>query len=122
MEFNDIMEFFDNNKKEYLQDELKKNRENKHMDEFNEMLRFMGEQAEKLATEGTKLKHYKGGEYTVIGRAKHSETLEQLIVYRSDKDNEIWVRPVSMFFEIVEIKREGLPTEVVSRFEIVKEG
>ena len=49
-------------------------------------------------------RHYKGNEYLVLGVALHSETLEKLVVYRADYgDGGLWVRPLSMFCEIVEI-------------------
>ena len=49
-------------------------------------------------------RHYKGNEYLVLGIALHSETLEKLVVYRADYgDKGLWVRPLSMFCEIVEI-------------------
>ena len=53
-------------------------------------------------------RHYKGGEYTIIGVARHSETDELLVVYRPDcGERGLWVRPRSMFTEFVET-REGL--------------
>ncbi|EKD47348.1 MAG: protein of unknown function DUF1653 [uncultured bacterium] len=49
-------------------------------------------------------RHYKGHEYDVIGVARHSETLEELVVYCLLSDpTEIWVRPLKMFFETVEV-------------------
>lgn len=49
-------------------------------------------------------RHYKGGEYEVVGVARHSETLEPLVVYRPlYNDSGLWVRPYAMFFEDVEI-------------------
>ena len=49
-------------------------------------------------------RQYKGNEYLVLGVALHSETLEKLVVYRADYgDGGLWVRPLSMFCEIVEI-------------------
>ena len=51
-----------------------------------------------------KYRHYKGGEYKVIGLAKHSETLNNLVVYEALYDNELgklWVRPLGMFEETV---------------------
>ena len=59
-----------------------------------------------------KYRHYKGGYYQVIGVAKHSETLDELIVYRN-ADGQLWVRPLAMFTENV-----ALPDgSVVKRFE-----
>lgn len=52
-------------------------------------------------------KHYKGNNYEVIGTAKHSETLEDMVVYKTLYDNPIsklWVRPKDMFEEQVEDK------------------
>ena len=48
-------------------------------------------------------KHFKGNEYEVIGIAKHSENLEPMVIYRAlygEKD--LWVRPASMWNEIVD--------------------
>jgi hypothetical protein len=44
-------------------------------------------------------RHYKGGEYEVIGVARHSETLEAMVVYRPlYEDSGLWIRPHAMFF------------------------
>jgi hypothetical protein len=44
-------------------------------------------------------RHYKGGEYEVIGVARHSETLEPMVVYRPlYNETGWWVRPHAMFF------------------------
>ena len=49
-----------------------------------------------------KYRHFKGGEYELIGIAKHSETLEPMVVYRAlYGDGGLWVRPASMWTEIV---------------------
>ncbi len=46
--------------------------------------------------------HYKGNRYEVIGTAKHSESLEDLVVYRAlYDDGGLWVRPAGMFAEDV---------------------
>lgn len=51
-------------------------------------------------------RHFKGNEYEVIGLARHSETEEELVVYRAlYGDFGLWVRPVSMWNETVE--RDG---------------
>jgi len=48
-------------------------------------------------------RHYKGNEYEVIGIAKHSETLEELVVYKALYGNyDLWVRPLATFTEEVE--------------------
>jgi hypothetical protein len=45
-------------------------------------------------------RHYKGGEYEVIGVVRHSETLEPLVLYRPlYNDSGLWVRPHAMFVE-----------------------
>lgn len=59
--------------------------------------------------EGIKIKHYKGGIYTVIGIGTDSETGEEVGVYRNDIDNRIWVRPIDMFYETVRYKGEWVP-------------
>ena len=49
-------------------------------------------------------RHYKGNEYEVLGVARHSETLEPLVVYRPIAGrSEWWVRPHAMFFETVRV-------------------
>lgn len=48
-------------------------------------------------------RHFKGNEYEVIGTARHSETLEELVVYRALYGNGgLWVRPAAMWTETVE--------------------
>jgi hypothetical protein len=54
-------------------------------------------------------KHYKGGRYEVIGVAKHSETLEKLVVYKHLDDGGLWVRPLAMFSELVEVDGKKVP-------------
>lgn len=47
-------------------------------------------------------RHFKGGEYEVIGIARHSETREEMVVYRAlYGEGGLWVRPLSMWEEIV---------------------
>ncbi|MBE9608589.1 DUF1653 domain-containing protein [Chitinilyticum piscinae] len=49
-------------------------------------------------------RHYKGNEYDVIDLARHSETLEWLVVYRPRYgEGALWVRPYAMFIETVEV-------------------
>jgi hypothetical protein len=55
-------------------------------------------------------RHHKGGEYEVIGVARHSETLEPLVLYRPLRtDVGLWVRPHAMFFEHIEIDGKMQP-------------
>lgn len=66
-----------------------------------------------------KYQHYKGNFYKVIGVAKHSETLEDLVVYETLYDNprsKLWVRPLKMFTENVIIDGKEMP-----RFKFVGE-
>jgi hypothetical protein len=55
-------------------------------------------------------RHYKGNEYTVVGVARHSETLEELVVYRQEYgDRGLWVRPAAMFAETVVVDGQTVP-------------
>lgn len=63
-----------------------------------------------------KYRHFKGKEYEVIGVAKHSETLEEFVVYMALYGNkELWIRPKKMFLE--KVKQEG---KLVNRFEYIE--
>ncbi len=49
-----------------------------------------------------KYRHFKGNEYEVLGVARHSETLEEMVVYKAlYGDGGVWVRPLSMWDETV---------------------
>lgn len=62
---------------------------------------------------GKKYKHFKGGEYLVLHLAKHSETLEDMVVYQAlYGEYGVWVRPLKMFLEEVEV--DGM---LVNRFQ-----
>jgi hypothetical protein len=62
-------------------------------------------------------KHYKGMLYHVIGTCRHSETLEEMVVYRALYDDySLWVRPKEMFLESVEVNDKLLP-----RFQYIHE-
>ena len=55
-------------------------------------------------------RHFKGGEYEVIGVARHSETMEELVVYRAlYGERGLWVRPAGMWLETVERDGQRLP-------------
>jgi len=60
--------------------------------------------------------HYKGNTYQVLGVASHSETEEELVVYRALYGNRgLWVRPLTMFQGKVEVKGKSIP-----RFELIQ--
>lgn len=61
--------------------------------------------------------HYKGNKYKVLSMANHSETLEKMVVYQAlYGDNEVWVRPASMWNEEVLLNGKTL-----KRFEYIGE-
>lgn len=46
--------------------------------------------------------HYKGGHYRVLGVGKHSENLEEFVIYEALYDNpksQLWIRPLAEFTE-----------------------
>lgn len=59
-------------------------------------------------------KHYKGGLYTFVCIASHSETDEQLVIYKNE-EGRVFARPYEMFFD--QVKAEG---KSVPRFEEIK--
>lgn len=61
-------------------------------------------------------RHYKGNLYRVIGIATHSETLESMVVYEPLGKAGLWVRPMAMFIEKIEISGKMVP-----RFDFVEE-
>ena len=62
-------------------------------------------------------RHFKGMEYEVLGVARHSETEEEMVVYRAlYGEGELWVRPASMWLEKVSVGEE-----IVSRFSYLGE-
>lgn len=62
-------------------------------------------------------RHYKGNEYRVLGIARHSETLEPLVVYEAlYGERGLWVRPAVMFTETIDVGGKRMP-----RFSFVPE-
>ncbi len=61
-----------------------------------------------------KYRHYKGGIYEVLGMATHTETLESMVIYADNKGN-MWVRPASMWNEVVDT-----PNGKVKRFTVLE--
>ena len=54
--------------------------------------------------------HYKGNRYEVLGVARHSETEEEMVVYRClYGDHSLWVRPLAMFMESVQVDGRTVP-------------
>ena len=63
-------------------------------------------------------KHYKGAEYNVIYIAKHTETGEDMVVYKSIQCGSIFVRPLSMWFDIINVSNPKESFKGVKRFEL----
>lgn len=69
---------------------------------------------------GNLYKHFKGNFYRIIGVGIHTETKELLVIYKEDGGSLIWVRPLDMFFDLVD--REKYPdADQTYRFELVDE-
>lgn len=62
---------------------------------------------------GGTYKHFKGNTYKVVGFARHSETEEDMVVYQSTKNDELWVRPINMW-------NEYLPEKQTKRFTLIE--
>lgn len=63
-----------------------------------------------MSVQPGRYQHYKGKFYVVFGVAKHSETEEELVVYRTDYgDKSLWVRPLTMFTETVVVNGVTTP-------------
>ena len=64
-----------------------------------------------------KYRHFKGGEYRLLGIATHSETMENMVVYQAlYGEGGIWVRPADMWNELVETDGTTVP-----RFRLTEE-
>ena len=73
----------------------------------------MDNQQSRKIKASTKYRHFKGNEYLVLHIAKHSETLEDMVIYQAlYGEFGIWVRPLDMFLEQVERDRV-----MINRFE-----
>ncbi|MFZ2190547.1 MAG: DUF1653 domain-containing protein [Candidatus Magasanikiibacteriota bacterium] len=56
--------------------------------------------------------HYKGNKYRVFGVGKHSETLEEFVIYEALYDNpesKLWARPINLFIDEVEYQGQKVP-------------
>jgi hypothetical protein len=68
-----------------------------------------------MSLEIGRYRHYKGNEYEIIGVAKHSEDESELVVYKPlYGEQRLWVRPLRMFIETVQVDGETKP-----RFEYI---
>ncbi len=66
---------------------------------------------------GSEYEHYKGHRYKILAIARHSETLEEMVVYQAvDGERAVWVRPLAMFLENVIVDGQTL-----CRFKLVKQ-
>ena len=55
-----------------------------------------------MIQEGEKYRHYKGNAYVILAVAKHSETLEEMVVYQDLSDPaKVWARPLELFEDIL---------------------
>ncbi|MCZ4312770.1 DUF1653 domain-containing protein [Comamonadaceae bacterium G21597-S1] len=55
-------------------------------------------------------RHYKGGNYRVLGLVRHSETLEVMVLYQALYGTQgLWVRPRAMFLETVPLAGATVP-------------
>jgi len=64
-------------------------------------------------------RHYKGQRYRVLGTARHSETMEPLVVYQAlYGDHGLWVRPAAMFSETIELDGEPIARFALEQAEL----
>ncbi|MBE6152907.1 MAG: DUF1653 domain-containing protein [Firmicutes bacterium] len=69
---------------------------------------------------GQRYKHFKGNVITILNVAKHSETLEDMVIY--EHDNKVWARPLSMFLDKEDVSnRPDNITGQKYRFEYLEE-
>ena len=69
---------------------------------------------------GQKYRHFKGNVITILNIAKHTETLEELVIY--EHDGKVWARPLSMFLDKEDVSnRKDNVTGQKYRFELIEE-
>lgn len=75
----------------------------------DEVLKPFSDQA-KLLIEGAIYEHYKGKRYKILCTGRNSETLEESVVYQAEYgDNDVWIRPLSMFLENIDLDGKVQP-------------
>lgn len=66
-------------------------------------------------------KHFKGNYYTILELGVHTETGEEMVIYKDLYDDKVWVRPLNMFLEKVDkVKYPNVKQEY--RFELIENG
>lgn len=71
----------------------------------------------KVVKTGQKYKHFKGNEYRIIALGKHTETLEDVVVYQKCKSScTVWVRPLKSF-----ISNKTHYGEIIERFTLMED-
>ena len=55
-------------------------------------------------TVGKKYRHYKGTIYKIIALGRHSETMEEMVIYQSQANGDVWARPKAMWSEKIDNK------------------
>lgn len=64
----------------------------------------------KSITKGSLYEHYSGKRYQILGVGRHSESLEEMVVYQAlYGEQDIWIRPLKMFLENVTIGSQVQP-------------
>ncbi len=64
--------------------------------------------------------HFKGEKYKIIGIAKHSETLQDLVIYQAQYGKkQIWARPINNFLEKINVGTGHCPV-LIPRFKFIK--
>ncbi len=79
----------------------------------SDFLNNLSPHEKRLIKPGSRYRHFKGNEYLVLHLARHSESMEELVVYQAlYGEMGVWVRPLSMFLEKVDVNGK-----LVNRFE-----
>lgn len=74
-----------------------------------------------MSEHGTRYRHHKGGMYRLVSWGQIEATGDQVVIYRSESDGKVWVRPRDEFYGTVHGELPGGIATRISRFERVKE-
>lgn len=58
---------------------------------------------------GKLYRHYKGTVYQVLAVGLHTETLEELVVYKAIGEDQVWIRPLKMWIETIKVENKLIP-------------